>query len=49
MQEAHKKPDGLITKNLRHFAFSRVLFRSERESKTQATSEMELFVALANG
>ena len=48
MQEARKKPDGLITKNLRPFAFSRVLFRSEKESKTQATW-MELFVALANG
>ena len=46
MQEALKKLDSLITKNLRHFAFSRVFIRSESKSKTPATSEMELFVAL---
>ena len=49
MQEAREKPDGLITKNLRYFAFSRVVFRSEIESKTPATSETGLFVALAKG
>ena len=49
MQEAREKPDGLITKNLRYFAFSRVFFRSEIESKTPATSETGLFVALAKG
>ena len=36
------------SKNLRHFAFSRVFFRSESKSKTPATSETELFVTLAN-
>ena len=29
-----KKPGGLFTKNIRHFAFSRVFFQSESESKT---------------
>ena len=44
-----QKTDGLITKNLRYFAFSRVFFRSESESKTPGTSETELFMTLANG
>ena len=49
MQQARKKPDGFIPKNLRHFAFSRVFFRSESESKFPTTSEKKLFVTLANG
>ena len=49
MQEARKKPDGLITNNLRYFVFSRVSFTSESESKTPEKSETELFVRLANG
>ena len=49
MLETRKKPDGLITKNLKHFAFSRSFFRSESESKTAATSKTELFVTLADG
>ena len=49
MQEVRKNPDELITKNLKHFAFSRVFFRSESESRTSATFETELFVTLANG
>ena len=43
-----KKTD-LITRHLRHLAFSRVFFSSEGESKTPKTSEMEYFVTLANG
>ena len=38
MQEAREKPDALITKNLSHFTYSRVLFRTESESKTPAAS-----------
>ena len=48
MLETRKKPDGLITKNLKHFAFSRVFLRSENESKPPARSETGLFVTLAN-
>ena len=44
-----QKTDGLITKNFRYFAFSRVFFRSESKSKTPAISETEFFVTLANG
>ena len=44
-----KKADGVITKNFRHFAFIRVYIRPERESKTPETSEMAVFVNLANG
>ena len=47
MQEAHRKPEGIISKHFRHFAFSRVFFSSEGECKT-ATSEVEIFVALGN-
>ena len=49
MQEAFRKPEGLITGHLRHFAFSRVFFSSEGKSKTPVTFKMELFVTLANG
>ena len=35
-------------KYLRHFAFTRVFFRSESEFKTSATSGTEPFVTLAN-
>ena len=48
MQEARRKPEGLIAWHFRHFAFLRVFYSSEGESKTSATYEMELFVALAN-
>ena len=41
-QEVNKKPDGLINKNPRHFAFSKVFFRSESKFKTPATSETDL-------
>ena len=44
-----QKPEGLITRHLRHFAFSRVFFCSEGKSKTPKTSETELFVTLSNG
>ena len=44
-----QKTDGLITKNFRYFAFSRVFFRSESKPKTPAISETEFFVTLANG
>ena len=46
MQEARRKPEGLITCHLRHFAFSRIFFISEDESKIPATREMEIFVRL---
>ena len=49
MEEASRKPEGLITGHYRHFAFSRVFFSLEGESKTPVTSETELFVTLANG
>ena len=49
MQKAREKPEGLITWHHRHFAFSKVSFSSEGESKTPATSEMELFVTSAKG
>ena len=49
MQEARKKPDGLIAKNLRYFAFSGVFFGSESESKTPAKSKTELFMTLTKG
>ena len=48
-REHAKKPDGVITKNLRLLAFSRVYIRSERKSKAPETSEMEFFVNLGNG
>ena len=44
-----RKPDSLITKHLRHFAFLRVFSSSEGESKTHITSDTELFVTLPNG
>ena len=49
MQKSPRKPDGLMTGQLRHFASSRVFFSSEGKSKTPAKSEMDLFVTLANG
>ena len=49
MQEFLKKRTVLSPRTLRHFAFSRVFFTSESESKTPATSQMKLFVTLANG
>ena len=48
MLGASRKTEGLITGHLRHFAFSRVFFISEGESKNPITSETELFVTLAN-
>ena len=48
MQEACRKPKGFITRNFRQFTFSNLFFSSEGEFKTSATSEMELFVALAD-
>ena len=48
MQEARRKPEGLIAWHFRHFAFLRVFYSSEGESKTSGTYEMELFVELAN-
>ena len=47
-REYAKKVDGVITKNLRHFAFSRVYIRWKRKSKTPETSEIEFFVNLGN-
>ena len=44
-----KNAEGVITKNFRHFAFIRVCIRPERKSKTPETSEMAVFVNLANG
>ena len=49
LQEASKKKDSITNKNLRHFAFSRVFFRSESKYKTHEISETEHFVTLANG
>ena len=49
MQETCRKPEGLITEHLRHFAFSRVFLTSKSESKILVISETELFVTLANG
>ena len=40
MEEACRKPEGFITWHLRYFAFSRVFFSSEGESKTPAAYEM---------
>ena len=48
MQEARRKPETLINGHLRHFAFSRVFFSSECESKTTVLSKTELFITLAN-
>ena len=44
-----QKTRRINTKNLMHFSFLKVFFRPESESKTPATSEIELFVTLANG
>ena len=48
-REHAKKADDVITKNLRHFGFSRVYIRSKRKPKIPETSEMEFFRNLANG
>ena len=44
MQEARRKPKGLITWHLRHIVF----FISEGKSRTPAIYEIELFVTLSN-
>ena len=47
MQEARRKPEGLIAWHFRHFAFLRVFYSSEGESKTSGTYEMELFCGIS--
>ena len=49
MQEDRKKPEGLINRHLRSFAFWRNSFISEGDSKTPAAFETKLLVTLANG
>ena len=47
MLEVRRKPEGLITGHLRHFASSRIFFSLEGKSKNPTTSATELFVSFS--
>ena len=49
MQEARRKPEGLIIGQLRNFAFQEFPSVQSEISATPVTSEMEHFVTLDNG
>ena len=48
MLKVRRKPEGLITGHLRHFASSRVFCSLEGKSKNPTTSATELFVPLSD-